>query len=516
MNGNKFLNVLLVLLVTMPFAVEAAGAPATVRELIIIGLQQNIGLQVEQLNVPVAAAAVVGDEAVFDAEAFAAGGYQEAAVPLASALSLTEYGESAQWSGQVGLRKKYTGGLLAALHIDTQWTDHNDLSEALDPRYHTAFTLNLRQPLLRDFGSLVNTSNLQIARQQYTQAQWRYLLQAQTLALQIELLSSQLAGQTEIVGLRRAAVELAEQLRAANQRRFTVGVIPVSEIQEADTALANRRLELSLAQQSRELSFEQLKRQLQDNLSPTTDLGQLYSFATEAAQVDLPAMDRLFAAARQKNVQLEIAGIDLHTAQLRRSYAANQLKPQFDLVLQAGLQGLAGEQQDADFDSRFVGGWEDSLGRAAEADGYQWGVGLEFSLPLGNRLAGAQLQQAKLQARQAAARRQDLEAELQSLLQQQVNTLRRASEQVTIAARFEHLARLSLQQEQRRLEEGLSDTFRILSFQDNMINAQIGRITALMQYHASFARLNFTRGITLEQHAIVLPQMTEEVVLELP
>ncbi|NOQ50830.1 MAG: hypothetical protein GQ578_01235, partial [Desulfuromonadaceae bacterium] len=89
------------------------------------------------------------------------------------------------------------------------------------------------------------------------------------------------------------------------------------------------------------------------------------------------------------------------------------------------------------------------------------------------------------------------------LRQRRINLLH-ALEQVKIAEEFERLAEISLNQEQRRLDEGLSDTFRLLSFQDKMVNAKIGRVDALVQYYGSIAQMNFYRGIILEQHQIYL------------
>lgn len=514
---NRYLNHILLLLVsalltTDCFAVEPA--PRNIRDLIIVGLEKNIGLQVDKLNLPVASDEVLVNEAVFDAELFAAAGYAESATPIASSLSLTDTSDSELWSAELGLRKKYTSGLLAALTLDSQWAEDNNLSDDLDPRYRTALNLSLTQPLLRDFGAGTNTTSLRISRNQQNQTSLQHLLQAQTLALQIEVLAGQLAGQAEIVTLRSEAVSLANDLYLANKRRFDTGVIPVSEVQEAETALANRELNLSQALQSRDLSFENLNRQLNHSLSADFDSKQLYAFSVELAEFELPLFEQLFAGARSKSINLQLAALEVQKSSLQQNFYQNQLKPKLDLKLQAGLNGLSGDERSSLVSSRYAGSWDDSFRSAAESDGYQWGAGLEFALPLGNRSAQAKARQADLRRKQANYRQRDQDTELRSILQQQSINLARAYEQVKIAERFERLAKLSLHQEQRRLEEGLSDTFRIISFQDNMITAQIGRINALIQYYSTVAQLNFYRGIILEQHNINLSQFAEEKSLE--
>jgi outer membrane protein TolC len=312
------------------------------------------------------------------------------------------------------------------------------------------------------------------------------------------------------VALRNRAGSLAEELYRANQRRFETGVIPISQVQEAETALANRELNLSLAYQTKELAFESLNRQLNHQLKNEIDVSDVYPFLYGLKESTLPTFEALLGGALDKNVSVQLAKVAIERSTLQQTFLRNQLKPQLDLTLQAGVNGLAGDERTPATASRYAGSWFDSFSAAAKRDGYQWGVGLNFSLPLGNRSAKARLRQADLQLKQASYRQRDVDSQLRSELQQQLINQQRAFEQVKIAEKFERLASLSLQQEQRRLEEGLSDTFRIISFQDNLLSAQIGRINALIQYYSAVARLNYTRGIILEQHNIVLSEQIEE------
>lgn len=509
---RAFLLIVLLALAVQSYATETA--PVNVRDLIIVGLKNNLGIKVDKLNVSVATEAVISGEAVFDSELFASAGYSESSTPIATSLSLIENSDGQVWSGELGLRKKYTSGLLAALSLDSEWTEDNNQSEDLDPRYRTSLTLSLTQPLLREFGTKINTTNLRITRNQQNQAALQYQLQAQSLALQIEVLASQLAGQSEIVALRSEAVGLANELYLANKRRFDTGVIPISEVQEAETALANRELNHSQALQARDLSFENLNRQLNHSLPAEFDSKPLYLFAVELSRADLPLFEQMFVDAQGKSINLQLAALDIKNSLLQQDFYQNQLKPKLDLKLQAGLNGLSGAERSPLVNSRYAGSWADSFVRTADGDGYQWGAGLEFSVPLGNRSAKAKARQADLQRKQANYRQRDVDTQLRSILQQQSINLKRAYDQVKIAERFERLAKLSLQQEQRRLEEGLSDTFRIISFQDNMITAQVGRINALIQYYSTAAQLSFYRGIILEQNNINLSQIAEEKSLE--
>ena len=503
------------LLWTLPMLAFAA-APRDIRDLIVLGLEKNIGLQVERINVPLSAEQIKIEAAAFDSEFFATAEYAQESTPQSS-LFLPGQLDSDQLAGQMGLRKRYENGLSAQFSLSSNRSTDNNTSDDLDPRYRTALLLDLTQPLLRNYGAAVNTTPLKVSRNQNRQLSYDYFLQAQTLALQLETLALQLAGETEIVGLRKQAVQLAEELRVANQRRFDAGVIPVSEVQEAETDLANRQLNLSLALQSQELILEELNRLVDYSLPADFSAEAIYSAkAIKAARIelDLPAFEELFTAAKAQRLDLKITRLEIENSSLQKGYFKNQQKPQLDFKLQGGLNGLAGEERISPPANRYAGNWGDSFSSMSDADGFQWRAGLEFSLPLGNQAAKARFRQSVLQGQQAVHRQRDLESALKYELLQQQTLIERAAEQFEIADIFQSLAMKSFQQEQRRLEEGLSDTFRMVLFQDKMINAKIDRISALTQYHQAVAKMNFSRGIILEQHGITVKLDAEEAILE--
>ncbi len=492
----------------------ANDSPESIRDLIIIGLKRNLGLQVERINVPTLQQSTIIEHAFFDPEFFAATEYQESSSPTSSLFSLSDTSDTDALGAQMGLRKQFTSGMVGTFSLSTERASDNSIIDGLDPRYRSALILDLTQPLLRNFGASANTTKLQVSQNQHKQAALGYFFQAQTLALKIELLAQQLVNEAEVIRLRKEAVDLSRELYQANKKRFESGVIPVSEVQEAETEQARRELSLSLAMQDFELRFEDLNRELNYALPERFDPGSLYRDPAEIITLKLPVFGDLYAQTLEKRLDLQISELDLTNRRLQADFFTNQLKPQLDLKLQGGLNGLSGQERTPNSSARYTGNWGESFSSLARAEGYQWGAGLQFSIPLGNREAKARQRQAVLQQKQEKYRKRDLEAALkQELLQQQTN-LQRALEQIEIADRFQSLAEKTVRQEERRLEEGLSDTFRMLIIQQNMINAKIDRINALTQYHLALAQMNFTRGIILESHGIDVKLENQETDFE--
>lgn len=486
---------------------------SSMRELIVLGLKNNLGLEIEKMEVLKSQNSVVIEDAIFDSEFFADSAYQQDKTPIEpNGDALSDF-TSKTYSAQVGVIKKLQTGMTASLSLNTQRISDNDLSNDLDPYSRSSFVIELSQPLLRNFSTEINTTQRLISENQSRQTALSYLLQAQNLTLLLESAVRQLAGEANVVELRKKAEKLAADLYQANRKRFDAGLVPVSEVQEAETALADRQLSLSLAMEQYALHKEDLNRQLHSRLSHDFSPAALVSGTTDRPW-DSVETELLITEARQKRLEFKISEFELDNSLLNKKYQLNQRKPQLDLTAQAGLNGLAGSDRGNFNGTTYQGTWIDSFSSLSERDGYQWGIGLSFSIPLGNRAAEARVRQAEYQRKQDLYQLRDLETQVRDQLEQQQIQLTRSYEQLLLAERFAELAQKTLNQEQRRLDEGLSDTFRMISFQDKMIEAQIGKVNATTRYQSALAAMAFLRGDIFQRHGIVLTENSQEINFE--
>jgi len=496
------------------FITTSALAAQDIRALIVLGLETNLGLKIVSLDVAKEEESIKIEKSAFDGTVFASAEYGRSSTPYASSYSLSSASRSEKLSGKLGLSKRFKTGLKSTLSLDSEWTTDNDSSVNLDPRYRTALVLDLNQPLLQNYGTSINTTQLEISKRQQLQKALDYLLQAQSLILQLEVAARQLAAKAEIVQLRRQSLTLAEGLLKANHKRFDAGVIPVTEIQQAETEVAARQLSLSLAIQDQNILKEDLNRQLNHSLPDDFKAEALVDFNQSISEPKLPDFNRLFEMAKQQRVELKINDFAVQSSSLQHDYLRNQLKPQLDVKLQLGVSGLSGDERTSTVASDYSGNWSNSFGSMSEADGYQWRAGLEFTMPIGNRLAKSRYRQSELQLKQDRYRENDIKAMIKNdVLQQQVN-ISQTKQQLEISERFESLAQTSLDQEQQRLYEGLSDTFRIISFQQKLAEAKIDRINAITRYNLAIAQMDFALGHTFERHSIILTNNAEELTLE--
>lgn len=494
------LALFLLLLFAGPLRADAAGRGGSVdlQALLTLGLAENLGLRAVLVDTLQAGEEVIARDALFDPEFFAEAFRAQSRAPLSDPLfgALLRIRQS---RAETGVRKSFTSGLRSSLALASERIAGDD--ELLAPRYSSSLLLELRQPLLRGFGTAVNSTDLEIARYRQQQSRYLYLQQAQDLALRIEIVYYDLIGARQTELLRQEARELVVDLLAGNRAKLAAGVIPVSEVQEAETALAARDLQLALARQTREQLAHQLNELLNNRLDEPLELAAQLNPGALETPAAVPDLSGAYATALEQRFDLKSRSLDLKGSELRSAFLENRTRPELDMVVSAGLNGFSGSER-AGSEIAAGGSYFDSYRGLADRDGYQWSAGFTFSYPLGNREAEARARQARLDERQVGYRKQELELAIETELRQRLTELGRTAEQFAIAERLQALAAVTLDQENRRLAEGLSDTFRVLSFQGTVIDAGIDRLAALVAYNKSLARFHQAQGTNLDRHGI--------------
>jgi len=472
------------------------------------GIQYNLDLQVEELNIPISKEIVTVEKAEFDPVIEMGISSQEERTPTAIAFSSEDFDLYRETGGDIGIRKKFRFGLESQMSFKTNRSMNNSSVDALRPQYRNILLLDLTQPLLRDFGTGVNTANLRMSQNLVRQTVRGYMDRAQRIGEQIELVYYDLAEAQDILRYRIESRELARNLLRGNREKFEAGVVPITEVQQAETAVASRDEEVIFAQQQVEIVANRLRDLL--GIRPENPLYK-EPFVTEnipGTEQTFPDFEQTMASALEKRPDIQRQHLEITHQDIKLSYYANQRLPRLDLEATLGANGLSGGDRPTSFSGLTVsspqeGSYGDSLSRMSDADGYEWYAGLRFSYPLGNRATQARYRRAGLEKRQAVYGLKRLEEIAEKECKNSLVTVKRSLERVGVAERFEGLAQTTLNQEMERFKEGLSDTFRILDFQDDVIGAHIRKTEALVDFNQGLANLYRAIGTNLERFDIV-------------
>ncbi|WP_291315583.1 TolC family protein [Desulfuromonas sp.] len=474
------------------------------RTAVQLGLEQNFDLRAGALNPAIADRDHTAAEARFDVSVDAAvsaqGNRQPERVPL-----IDQEGRSL--AAEAGLSKVFRTGLDGRLSLQTARSSDNLAQSGRSPEYATALLLDLTQPLLRDFGSSVNTADLRIADTRRRHATLGYLDQAQRVAEAIESGYFDLAQAIETYRYRIESRDLAQELLEGNREKLEAGIIPVSEVQEAETAVAARDELVLLARQEVETAGNRLKGLL--GIKQEYPLSRNF-YRTEpmpGPDQPFPQVEQALEQALDDRPDLASRRLEVENRQIRLEFDRNQTLPRLDLQATLAVNGLSGEDGAGTSSRR---DYIDSLDGMAGADGYGWFAGVGFSYPLENRAAKALHDRSRLEKRQAVYDVKGLETTVETEIINALIRVKRGLERVRVAGRFEALADLTLKQEMERLVEGLSDTFRILDFQDDVIDARIRNITAQADVNRGLASLHRAMGNNLERLGVTVKTFDKE------
>jgi outer membrane protein TolC len=505
----RFLSLMLFFLFSTTFAVaEDEACRLSLRETLALAIERNLDLQIAAEEVPISAEGITAEEAVFDPVATVSAQARSERLPSVSVFSGDAYDRQREYLGTAALSKRFRTGMEGSLSLKTLRQSSNSAIIGLNPQYRSFLVFNVTQPLLRDFGSEANTTNLRIAQQRRRQAGLAFIDSARQLAGKIEQAYIEAARTSGVLSMRLESRALAQELLEGNRKKFDSGLISISEIQEAQTALMLRDDDVLLARQQMEIAVNNL----QDLLEIEDGKRFQWSVPDEEfllPEESLPPLEEAKNLALDNRPDLEGQRIELAVRDIRVEFTRNQKMPRLDLQATLGTNGLSGDGQIPAFSpgpsemNPFRGEYTDSLQGVAERDGYEWAVGLNFSYPLGNRAADSRLQQARSQKRQEVYRLRRLENGIITEVDNALVRVSKSLERAQVTERLVGLAETTLSQEMQRLRSGLSDTFRILEFQEDVVEARIRKVNARAEVEAGFAELYTAMGLNLERYGIV-------------
>lgn len=490
---------IVIALILLAFSTTSFAETETLslQQALALGLQYNFDLQVSRLNVERADAGIMGEEGRFDVLAELGLGVSRDERPVDSTAVADDLVSTDQASAEAALSKTFATGLETRLSLIGERNDTDVLADRLDPAYRTYLVLDFTQPLLKDMGIDINTTSLQIARTRQQQAALGYLSRAQQLAAEIELAYLDLVQADEEYRYAILARDLAQELLDGNQRKFNAGLVPVTEVNEARSAKAGREENMLLTEQQVTLARNQLLELIEQGEAQLPQSWQ--ADLPEVTDDKSPDLVNALATGLKKRPDLQQARLEIESRKIALVYADNQRLPRLDLEASLGVNGLSGNGDNTKYD----GDWHRSASRALEQDGTSWYAGLRFSVPLQNRTAKAQYRDAAAQDKQSIYRLRRAEISAETTIRSAHAVLDLGEERLEVAKRYADLAQTTLDQETRRLQEGLSNTFRVLTFQNALVDAKIREVSAKTDYYRAQTSLYEAMGTNLERYNIV-------------
>jgi outer membrane protein TolC len=154
--------------------------------------------------------------------------------------------------------------------------------------------------------------------------------------------------------------------------------------------------------------------------------------------------------------------------------------------------------------SGFTGGYGTALEELFARNYPTYGVGLQVTLPIHNRVAEADLARDEIQVKQQQVRVAQLQNQARLEVEDAVIAMRRARASYQAAVQARRLQQESLEAEQAKFEIGTSTSFFVIQYQSLLAQAKSTEIAAQSSYVKGRAALQRATGSILDQNHISL------------
>ena len=481
----------------------------SLKDAIIRTLSNNISIQVESFNNKVKKESVAESLSEFDATLGLELSTGRKTQQLASAFSSPNRMENDNDNWDLSLSQKLITGANYQFDFTNNRNKTNSETAGLNPSYRSEFQLSLTQPLLKNFGIDLNKSNVHIANNKVDISENEFKTKVIAVVSEIENTYWDFVFSLKDLEVKQKSLERAKDLQRLVKSQVLVGTLAPIETLQAESEVASREEFLLTAQDAIEDNQDKLKNILNIEFLSSEGLRPIYP-STPAniiiEEIDIKESMKMALANRPDYLGKKK---DLENKDILVKYQENQIYPSVDLVGSMGLNGLSGEAitiTSGTFQgtSAFGGSYGNSLTDSLSTNYYDWEIGVKFSYPLGNRAAKSKLSTSRLEKAQLILDIKDLEREIILDIREAVRQLKTDSKRIKAATVAKQLAEEKLKAEEKKFEVGLSTSFNVLKFQEDLAEAQSNEIKTILDYKQSRIRFRRSTASTLKYHDVTL------------
>ena len=388
----------------------------------------------------------------------------------------------------------------------------NSISNAFSPATASSLGVTVTQPLARGFGLAVNRRFIRIAKNEQRIADLLMRQQLIATVYGVVRLYTDLVALSEDVKVKQETLTAAEKLYSDTKAQVEEGTQAQIELTRANAQVFSIRQELI---NSRGLLEEQeaiVKNVITRRTSNQPDILNARIIPTDSLNMpekdNLQPIQDLLAGAFANRPDLRQAGIQVENSQISLEGSRNELLPEVDLVGIAQNNALAGQQNPIGpvGDPAFIGGYGSALEQLATRKNPTYGIGIQVTLPIRNRIAQADVTRDQIQVRQSQLRYQQLQNQAQLEVQDALVAMRKARSSYEAALQTQALQQESLEAEQAKFQVGASTSFFIIQYESYLAQARSTVVVAKGAYLKARAALERATGSILDEHHVSVDQ----------
>ncbi len=490
-------------------------AAATVRRLSVdeavkLALEQNLGIQIERLNPQIQDVAIAETRAAW-------------APTLTSNLSNSSRDTAATnvfaggqnkvttstFSTTLGMAQRLPTGASYDITWDSSRQTSTNFFNTFDPQLFSNLTFNVTQPLLRNFR--IDNVRQQLQINQIVRENTDVNLQA-TITQTVRSVKNaywDLAFAIDNLNAQRQSLDLAQRLRADNERRVQIGTMAPIDVVEAQAEVARNEEAVIVAEAAIKAAEDRLRTLIFDTSSPdfwTTGIEPADTAPFQVMAVDTEAVVRQALTNRTDLVQ---ARNNLEQNDVNIRYLRNQSLPDVNANVTYGATGVGGVRYlPIDFDA-ITGGappnriiqsqrsFGSVLGDIFANDLPAWTFAVQVGYPLGTSASEANLARARLQHSQAQTELRNLELQIAAQVRDAARNVQTTQKRVESTRVARELAERRLDAAEKKFAAGIETSFFVFQAQRDLSQARTNEVRAISDYNKSLVDLEAVQEVPI-------------------
>lgn len=447
----------------------------SLRQAVELALANNLNLRLQKLEAERTSGASLAAEGKFDSTFNADAGLRsEEQTPLIS--SSAEQEDTSQWN--VGINKLFETGTYANLSWKNNSYDSDSIAMLFNPSYNSGLTLELRQPLLKGFGSEVQTATREAAIKQEKASIYEVDSAAADLAATTKKAYWNLVYAWQNIEVQKLSLTLSKKLLEETETKINVGKLAQVELYQPQSEVARREENLISAERAIGVAEDELKLLVNSDKWLTT-----YSPIEEPdirpVQLNL---DEIINNALKNRPDLHAADLLVKAAELEVRRTEDDLRPDLSLVGAAGITGTTDK-------------YSDSVQTSFENPDNLWQVAVTFSMPLSNSLAKGQHQQARANLMKAKTSAELLRQSIRKSVRTTIRDVELAIKALDATRKTSFATKKRLEAEQAKFDSGRATTLDVLAAQEAYSQALSQEKLTAISYANSLAELDRIQGL---------------------
>jgi outer membrane protein len=475
-------------------------------------MERNLGVQLQSFEYQESGQSLRASYGIYDALATAL--IQEQSQERAVSSTI-ESSAGRTHTLNLGVSQNLPAGGDYSISVDNSRSTTSGGVSTVSPLYSPSVGLAVSQPLLRDFGIDINRRGITIARNNLGINHEVFRTQLMDTAVNVEVAYLTLAYARRAVDVVKDSLFLARDQARITQIRIDVGAAAPLEILQPRVTIATSEEQLIIATANVRTAEDTLRQLL--NLDPAEwDRPIIPTDPINYEPVSIN-VDEAVNRALQLRPEVRQDVLTTDTRRVNYLYSRNQTLPSVDLNLNYGLAGLAGKTEEFDPITHEPTGirripYGTGLRQIFEGDFPSWTIGFNVGVPITNIGARAEAKRAELDFRQSQLQQVETKQSIMIDVRGAARAVDTAARSIVATRAAREAAERNVDAERRRYENGMTTNFQVLSVQQDLSDARIRELNALVGYNQAVARYHRAVGDVLDVRGISVnpPELAEE------